>query len=170
MYEFLEDYTKLEIQKIEEIEKKLKITLPDDYKTFISEYNNSDFKSGYYFARKKGRGYLNSNKRQHLYDEFLGLYKFYNFEEIEVEISFAKSIMRNFNKRVIIPIIQDDYSNRFFLYVKKDKYYGRIYYADHDSDHSFETLYYMADNLKVFFKCIIDDATYRKMDIKPVGI
>lgn len=53
MYEFLENYTKLDLKKIEEIEKKLKITLPDDYKKFISEYNNSDFKSTYYFEIKK---------------------------------------------------------------------------------------------------------------------
>lgn len=105
---------------------------------------------------------MNGNKREHLYDDVLGLYKFYNFEEIEDEISSAKIGMRTFNKRVMIPIIQDDYSNRFFLYLKKDKYYGRIYYANEESDYSFETLYYMADNLKVFFKCIIDDSTYRK--------
>ena len=140
------------------------IQLPESYKLFISQYNEANFIYKYHFAYKKGKGYLNSNKRKHT-QTIIGLSHFLDFNKIEKEIYFIENDIIKINPKEIIPIIEEfSDTNYFLLYTKKDKNYGKVYFADESSDYSFETLYYMAENFEQFLQGIIDEKTRRKID------
>ena len=124
-------YSNQDVEKrIIEIEEKYGITLPEQYRKFLLEYNGGDTPDTNYKAGRAStvvRG-------------------FYGFGE--VEHNFDKQNLQEWSDRGLFPIACDPFGNEIAISLEAESY-GSIYFLDHEKDYAKRMI---AEDLKAFVK------------------
>lgn len=117
-------------ERVNEMEKKYIISLPNQYKDFLCKYNG-----GYTPKTKFKVGKISSDIR--------GFYGVGN-----VKLSFDTIQMREWVDNSFLPIATDSFGNYLLIGLENDSN-GKIFFCNHEEGNKVECI---ADNLKDFFK------------------
>ena len=146
---------KLTEKELSDFEQKHGITLPDDYKSFLTSFYSCYIKEGYYYPMTE-RSTLTPENGMEMIDYF------YNTEFI----SGADNFISLWGSKVLpIGRVTGDY---ICIDVREDNF-GKIYHLYHESEQSDEALCLAADSFSDFilsFKKVNDDSNYDGKKIK----
>jgi len=135
---FDEDFYELTDLEVEELEKKLNVVLPNDYKSFIRYYGG---------AVLDGEASVDNGKMKH------ELFTFFGASKDGVNLVDDRNDHEDYIKENIIPIADDSFDNRFVLDVITNKVYF-IEYSD-----GFAKKIFISDSFAGFLR-MIDVAPY----------
>ncbi|MCY8002451.1 MULTISPECIES: SMI1/KNR4 family protein [Bacillus] len=136
-------------EEIEEIEKKYKIKLPDDYKQFLLKYGASMICDDDVFYKSLEQDTWSE-------DEFQVVEFFYGLEETELDLDIQDKI-DTYSERFpegIIPIASSPFGNEICLQAKGDDI-GKIYFWDHEYRNSEGDFFLVANTFTDFIKSLV---------------
>lgn len=99
------------------------VSFPDDYKNFLCQYNGGTPRQSVFNFKN------NDIDNGSDIDGFLGI-------NHPIEVMSMEYILNTFANRIpneLFPIASDSYGNLICLYIK-EKYYGKIYFWDHENE------------------------------------
>ncbi|GIN66296.1 hypothetical protein J41TS2_17170 [Bacillus sonorensis] len=135
--------------EIEELEKKYRVKLPNDYKQFLLKYGAS-------MICDDGVFYKSLEQDTWSEDEFQVVEFFYGLEETDLDLDIQDKI-NTYAERFpegIIPIASSPFGNEICLQTKSDGF-GKIYFWDHEYRSSEGDFFLIANSFADFIKSLV---------------
>lgn len=145
-------YGNLSYEKLVEFEEQLNVTLPEDYRNYLIQYNGGLPKTNHFCIKSEG----GDSRIHHVYGLNVGP----DFQRLDLMFKIYTGRV----SKSVLPIADDPFGNLICIGINND-IYGKIYFWDHEKEHNYNDTQQMeelstsfTDFLLTLHECtIVDD-------------